>query len=358
MVVVSILDLIAFGLAVAAEQRRSTMTPEKEMLILLRLRFFEVASTALIRAFQLHITAAFRFDANGDFKQLEKSISELVHFLDSISDLIAEDEQGANNSAFEFLSEIYWYLFSHTLDEGDRKIRVGESLAMASYMSMGEAHRRITEYLNRFADVVAYQDGTSLKHLLYQPPLPADQVKVATEFEYEGDGSPTGRGRGHGGRGRGRSREPFLEMVLHQESMMMGGGTHLVITQGAGAITIMVLMWMICMMEDIIKKHPCKGEVAPHMKILLCAFCCLIIDGCAFLCPILQNFLLHLSKSRSVNGHQLLSDLDMVQLFSENCLIINSSIHNNLMVGGSWMYTRSMEYTFRFKPGFALVFWT
>lgn len=37
---------------------------------------------------------------------------------------------------------------------------------MASYMSMGEAHRRITEYLNRFADVVAYQDGTSLKHLL------------------------------------------------------------------------------------------------------------------------------------------------------------------------------------------------
>ncbi|KVI01201.1 hypothetical protein Ccrd_020538 [Cynara cardunculus var. scolymus] len=37
---------------------------------------------------------------------------------------------------------------------------------MASYMSMGEAHRRITEYLNRFADVVSYQDGTSLKHLL------------------------------------------------------------------------------------------------------------------------------------------------------------------------------------------------
>lgn len=37
---------------------------------------------------------------------------------------------------------------------------------MASYMSMGEAHRRITEYLNRFADVVAYQDGTSLKQLL------------------------------------------------------------------------------------------------------------------------------------------------------------------------------------------------
>ncbi|KAJ0492903.1 putative DNA/RNA-binding protein Alba [Helianthus annuus] len=40
----------------------------------------------------------------------------------------------------------------------------------------------------------------------YQPPLPADQVKVSTEFEYEGDGSPTARGRGRGGRGRGRSR--------------------------------------------------------------------------------------------------------------------------------------------------------
>ncbi|KAL8242058.1 hypothetical protein R6Q59_012360 [Mikania micrantha] len=40
----------------------------------------------------------------------------------------------------------------------------------------------------------------------YQPPLPADQVKVSTEFEYEGDGSPTARGRGRGGRGRGRGR--------------------------------------------------------------------------------------------------------------------------------------------------------
>ncbi|KAI3797320.1 hypothetical protein L1987_32576 [Smallanthus sonchifolius] len=40
----------------------------------------------------------------------------------------------------------------------------------------------------------------------YQPPLPADQVKVATEFEYDGEGSPTARGRGRGGRGRGRGR--------------------------------------------------------------------------------------------------------------------------------------------------------
>ncbi|CAI9758010.1 unnamed protein product [Fraxinus pennsylvanica] len=38
----------------------------------------------------------------------------------------------------------------------------------------------------------------------YQPPLPADQVKVFTE--YEGEGSPTARGRGRFGRGRGRYR--------------------------------------------------------------------------------------------------------------------------------------------------------
>ncbi|KAL2499300.1 Alba DNA/RNA-binding protein [Abeliophyllum distichum] len=40
----------------------------------------------------------------------------------------------------------------------------------------------------------------------YQPPLPADQVKVSTEVDYEGEGSPTARGRGRFGRGRGRSR--------------------------------------------------------------------------------------------------------------------------------------------------------
>lgn len=35
-----------------------------------------------------------------------------------------------------------------------------------AYLSMGESHRRITEYLNRFSDAVSYQDGTSLKNLL------------------------------------------------------------------------------------------------------------------------------------------------------------------------------------------------
>ncbi|KAL3825277.1 hypothetical protein ACJIZ3_021306 [Penstemon smallii] len=37
---------------------------------------------------------------------------------------------------------------------------------MAAYMSMGEAHRRINEYLNRFSDAVSYQDGKSLSRLL------------------------------------------------------------------------------------------------------------------------------------------------------------------------------------------------
>lgn len=40
----------------------------------------------------------------------------------------------------------------------------------------------------------------------YQPPLPAELVKVSTEFDYEGEGSPSRRGRGRGGRGRGRGR--------------------------------------------------------------------------------------------------------------------------------------------------------
>ncbi|KAL1825388.1 enhanced ethylene response protein 5 [Daucus carota subsp. sativus] len=35
-----------------------------------------------------------------------------------------------------------------------------------SYISMGEAHHRITDYLNRFSDAVSYQDVSSLKTLL------------------------------------------------------------------------------------------------------------------------------------------------------------------------------------------------
>ncbi|XP_028090882.1 enhanced ethylene response protein 5-like [Camellia sinensis] len=35
-----------------------------------------------------------------------------------------------------------------------------------AYISMGEAHRRITDFLNRFSDAVSSQDGSSLKRLL------------------------------------------------------------------------------------------------------------------------------------------------------------------------------------------------
>ncbi|CAN1148066.1 Enhanced ethylene response protein 5 [Linum perenne] len=34
-----------------------------------------------------------------------------------------------------------------------------------AYLSMGESHRRITDYLNRFSDAVSYQDGVSLGRL-------------------------------------------------------------------------------------------------------------------------------------------------------------------------------------------------
>ncbi|CAI9100567.1 OLC1v1037694C1 [Oldenlandia corymbosa var. corymbosa] len=39
-------------------------------------------------------------------------------------------------------------------------------MAGGAYMSMGEAHRRILEYLNRFSDAVSTQDGKSLSRLL------------------------------------------------------------------------------------------------------------------------------------------------------------------------------------------------
>ncbi|KAL0438378.1 UNVERIFIED_CONTAM: hypothetical protein Slati_2320800 [Sesamum latifolium] len=42
----------------------------------------------------------------------------------------------------------------------------------------------------------------------YQPPIPADQVKVPTDLDFEGEGSPPSRGRGRFGRGRGRPRAP------------------------------------------------------------------------------------------------------------------------------------------------------
>lgn len=50
--------------------------------------------------------------------------------------------------------------------EGRRGSESRSSEAAMAYLSMGEAHRRITEYLNRFSDAVLNQDGSSLKQLL------------------------------------------------------------------------------------------------------------------------------------------------------------------------------------------------
>ena len=49
-----------------------------------------------------------------------------------------------------------------------------------AYVSMGEAQRRVTEYLNRFSDAISCQDGASLKRLLSLPSLPslADALAV------------------------------------------------------------------------------------------------------------------------------------------------------------------------------------
>ncbi|XP_075518938.1 uncharacterized protein LOC142552914 isoform X2 [Primulina tabacum] len=45
------------------------------------------------------------------------------------------------------------------------------------------------------------------KNIGYQPPIPADQVKVSTELDSDGgEGSPSTQGRGRVGRGRGRGR--------------------------------------------------------------------------------------------------------------------------------------------------------
>lgn len=61
-------------------------------------------------------------------------------------------------------------------------------MAGGSYISMGEAHRRITDYLNRFSDAVSYQDGASLKSLLSlssNPPLLLSLADALNIFQEE-----------------------------------------------------------------------------------------------------------------------------------------------------------------------------
>lgn len=50
--------------------------------------------------------------------------------------------------------------------EGEHRTSLAVSTAAMAHLSMGEAHRRITEYLNNFSDSVYSQDAASLKRLL------------------------------------------------------------------------------------------------------------------------------------------------------------------------------------------------
>jgi len=55
-----------------------------------------------------------------------------------------------------------------------------------AYVSMGEAHRRITDYLNAFSDAIAAQDGASLRRLLafsYDNPKLLSVAQALTVFQ-------------------------------------------------------------------------------------------------------------------------------------------------------------------------------
>lgn len=59
---------------------------------------------------------------------------------------------------------IFLFLLSRGInkkDDAEKKTKV-----RMAYVSMGEAHRRITEYLNRFCGAVSYQDSPMLCRLL------------------------------------------------------------------------------------------------------------------------------------------------------------------------------------------------
>ncbi|KAL9264052.1 DNA/RNA-binding protein ALBA1-like protein [Drosera capensis] len=51
----------------------------------------------------------------------------------------------------------------------------------------------------------------------YQPPLPADQVKVVADYDHDGEDSPNARGRARGGRGRGRGRGSYASGYVAPE---------------------------------------------------------------------------------------------------------------------------------------------
>ncbi|XP_024994083.1 aberrant root formation protein 4 isoform X1 [Cynara cardunculus var. scolymus] len=102
--------------------------------------------------------------ANGDFKQSEEYISELVRFLDSVSDLIEKDEHDAENSAFEVLSEIYQYLISPSIDQA-----VTDALAFElpkAVAKLGCVSTRCLEnaesIINHFVEICSPRDMVSI----------------------------------------------------------------------------------------------------------------------------------------------------------------------------------------------------
>nr|XP_043608352.1 aberrant root formation protein 4 [Erigeron canadensis] len=99
---------------------------------------------------------------NGDFKQSDEYISELVTFLDSISD--TKDELEYENLAFEALSQIYHYLISPSLDQAVTDELAFElpkavaKLACASARCFENAERII----DRFVETCSPRDMVSI----------------------------------------------------------------------------------------------------------------------------------------------------------------------------------------------------
>ncbi|KAL7596512.1 hypothetical protein Lser_V15G31305 [Lactuca serriola] len=105
--------------------------------------------------------------ANGDFKQSQESISELVHFLDSVSDFISSgtnDEEGAENSAFEVLSEIYHYLISPSLDQAITDALAFElPKAVAKFACVStRCFENAERIINHFVEVCSPRDMVSI----------------------------------------------------------------------------------------------------------------------------------------------------------------------------------------------------
>lgn len=105
--------------------------------------------------------------SNGDFKESQESISELVHFLDSVSDFISSgttDEQGSENSAFEVLSEIYHYLISPSFDQAITDALAFElPKAVAKFACVStRCFENAERIINHFVEVCSPRDMVSI----------------------------------------------------------------------------------------------------------------------------------------------------------------------------------------------------